>query len=418
MVGLVDTWVIGHMPQATHLAAIAIGATIFSFLFWAFGFLRMSTTGLVAQAHGAEDNSQIARIIVRSTAMALLLGSGLILAQSPIMYAAFLALSPPASVVEPTESYFAIRIWSAPATLFIYTATGFLIGTARAKAALGVQLVLNVSNGILNLVFVLGLNMGVSGIALGSLIAEWLAAFVCVFLLLRYLGGTLFLDAITSNLTWHLSKMQKLLAANGYIFVRTLLLLTALAIITRKAAGLGTSELAANQVLMTFIVLISLGLDAFAHAAEALTGAAYGKRSLTEFRIYVKRTMVWAVLLAIVYSIIFWVFGEAIIHILTDIEGVRQAAKSALVVIILMPLISMWGYQYDGIFVGVTEGRGMLITTAIAFTAYILVIERLTDMWGLKGLWLAFLVLAAGRGISQAFYYFLIEAKLKRLQSA
>lgn len=412
LVGLVDTWVVGHLPGAVHLAAVGVGATIFSFMFWGFGFLRMSTTGLIAQAYGRRDTAEMARIILRSGLLGVLIAVLLLLGQSLIYWLGTQALQPPETTLPYLNDYFSIRIWSAPAVLFVYSLTGYLLGTAQAKAALWIQLVLNISNGILNLVFVLGLGMGVAGIALGSLIAEWLAALVGLYLLARKFGLAPLAEQLNNQLTFQLGQLKSLLSANGYIFLRTLLLMTALALITRQAAGIGEATLAANQVMMTFLLLISLGLDAFAHAAEAYVGAAYGAGNRAEMRFWVKRTNLWAAAIASLYSVSFLLGGEYLINMLTDIEPVRSAAYRALPVMMLMPVFAVWCYQYDGIFIGATAGRGMLLTMAAAFAVYIAAMPYLIDTYGFRGLWLSVMLFMTARGLAQVLYYPRLERQL------
>ena len=412
LVGLVDTWVVGHLPGAVHLAAVGVGATIFSFLFWGFGFLRMSTTGLIAQAFGLSDTDGMARTLLRSALLGLVIAAVLLVLQKAIYWAGSNVLLPPESTKGHLKDYFFIRIWSAPAVLFVYSLTGYLLGTAQAKAALWLQLILNICNGLLNLLFVLGFGMGVAGIALGSLIAEWLAAGFGFYLLFKHFGLKPLRAAFTDQKTWHLDKLKKLLSTNAYIFLRTLLLMIALALITRKAATLGEAALAANQVLMTFLLLISLGLDAFAHAAEAFVGAAYGKADKKEMRFWIVRTSLWASGIAGLYSLGFFFGGQALVMTLTDIEPVRAAARIALPVMVLMPVFAVWCYQFDGIYIGMTAGRGMLATMAIAFIIYVSVMPTLTATYGLKGLWLAVMVFMSTRGLAQLIYYPRIERQL------
>jgi MATE family multidrug resistance protein len=414
LVGLVDTWVIGHMPEASHLAAVGVGATLFSFLFWSVGFLRMSTTGLVAQAHGRENTSEVADTLVRSATLGLLLAGVLLILQPVVFWLGMMALTPPGTIQPLIADYFYVRIWAAPATLFIYSLSGYLLGTAQAKAALYVQLVLNLFNAALNLILVLGLGLGVTGIALGSVFAEWIAALFGLYLLGKKLGFALIGTSIRRSSTFALTELKKLLSANGYIFARTLLLMTALALVTRQAATLGEAPLAANQVLMTFLMLIALGLDAFAHAAEAYVGSAYGKASIAEMRFWVARTNLWAGAVALLYSAAFYLFGNALIDTLTNIEPVRVQAKTASLVMALMPILSVWCYQYDGIFVGATSGRGMLYTMIAAFACYLLVLGPLTVSWGFMGLWTAVLVFMSARGLAQILYYPRIERRIRQ----
>ncbi|MEX0298081.1 MAG: MATE family efflux transporter [Kordiimonas sp.] len=412
LVGLVDTWVIGHLPGAVHLAAVGVGATIFSFLFWAFGFLRMSTTGLIAQAHGRNDIDQVARVTVRSAALGFIIATLLLIVQHHTFVVGIYALSPPESTQTVVQDYFYIRIWSAPAVLFIYAINGYLIGTAQAKRALYLQLVLNICNGALNLVFVLGFGLGVKGIALGSLIAEWLAAFIGVYFLFAAIGWQPIKRAITHMHTWQLSRMKKLLSTNSYIFLRTLVLMVALSLITRQAAALGEATLAASQVMSTFLLLISLGLDSFAYAAEALAGAAYGRRNRKEFRFWVFQTSLWATAVACIYCIGFYFAGDFVINTLTNIESVIVEAQSALWVMALLPIFAVWCYQFDGIFIGATEGRGMLLTMAAAFVVYAALLGYWADEMTLSRLWLSVLIFMTARGLFQAVYYPAIERRL------
>lgn len=412
LVGLVDTWVIGHMPSAVHLAAVGVGAAIFSFIFWAVGFLRMSTTGLVAQAHGRGDIGLVARTVLRSASLGIVIALGILILQVWLFQAGLAALEPPESTKTLLADYFYIRIWSAPAVLFVYALNGYLIGTAQAKAALWLQLLLNITNGVLNLIFVLGLGMGVAGIALGSLIAEWVAAAFGLYLLLKGLGRTPLLEALRMAQTWQPSRMKKLLGTNSYIFVRTLILIVALSLITREAAKLGEVALAATQILNVFFLLISLGLDGFAFAAEALAGGAYGRGDIARFRFWVKRTMAWAGAAAVLYTLAFFMFGENLVSLLTSIVPVRLAANEALLIVAVMPVFSVWCYQFDGIFIGATAGRGMLVTVSAAFAVYLVALNYFTATMGLQGLWIAVVIFMLARGAAQALYYPLIERKI------
>lgn len=405
LVGLVDTWAIGHLPIATHLAAVGVGATVFSFVFWAFGFLRMSTTGLIAQAHGQQDLDVQRRIMVRSLIISLVIALGLIGLQNLLFSVSIIVIGPEPGISERFADYFFIRIWSAPAVLATYACTGFLIGIARAKAALVVQLVLNISNGALNLFFVLGLGMGADGVALGSLIAEWLAAFVGLTLLVHFLGSTEIWQTFRNSTLWTLAGFRRLIATNVYMFVRTLILLSALTLVMREANGISEGAVAASHVMNVFMMLISLGLDAFAYAVEALAGAAYGKGVRHDFKKWVWLTSKWAIAASVAYSLIFWGLGEQIIFALTDVPNVRSEAIAALPAIIWLPVVSVWCYQFDGIFIGATAAKAMMFTMLSAFFVFIVVVDPMTETMGLLGLWWALVIFLAARGLSQAVYY-------------
>lgn len=412
LVGLVDTWAIGHLPVATHLAAVGIGATVFSFIFWSFGFLRMSTTGLIAQAHGRMDMDEQRQIMVRSVGLAFIVACLLLATQSSLFMASVAALGPGPAISEEFFNYFFIRIWSAPAVLVTYAFTGFLIGIAKAKAALVVQLVLNISNALLNLLFVLGFGMGADGIALGSLMAEWLAAFVGLVMMAHFLGASALVSTLRSRLTWTFDGFRHLLATNVYIFIRTLLLLAALTMVMRQANGINEGAVAASHVMNVFMLLISLGLDAFAYAVEALAGAAYGQGVRNDFRRWVLTTSKWAVGASIAYSLAFFWFGETIVFALTDVPSVRIAAIAALPAIVWLPVVSVWCYQFDGIFIGATAAKAMMVTMLISFVIFMALVGPMTDAMGLLGLWWTVVIFLGCRGLTQAVYYPFIERKL------
>jgi len=256
LAGLVDTWAIGHLPNPAYLAAVGLGSVIFNFILWAFGFLRMGTTGIIAQARGKDDKQLMITGIWRSVVLALGLGILLLLLQDMLLLLALKALAPPDAVAELATEYFKIRIWATPAALLIYTVSGVLFGLARTRAVLVQQLALNITNAILNLIFVVGLGLGVAGVAWGTLIAQWLAAALGVWLLIRIFGLHALLEGLSNHRTWLLSGFRKLIAINGFIFIRTILLMTALSIIMRIAGGLGEVEMAASQVVMQYMLLI------------------------------------------------------------------------------------------------------------------------------------------------------------------
>lgn len=414
LVGLVDTWAIGHLPAPAFLAAIGLGSVIFNFLFWAFGFLRMGTTGIIAQARGRNDTGTLIAGIWRSIAMALGLGFLLLLVQDLILFLALKALSPPQAVSMLATEYFQIRIWAAPATLLVYAVSGVLFGLARTGAVLFQQLVLNITNAVLNVIFVVLLGLGVAGVAWGTLIAQWLAAAVGLWLLVRIFGLHALLDGLRSAGTWMASGFSKLIAVNGYIFVRTILLMTALSLVMRVAGALGEVEMAASHVVMQYMLLISLGLDGFAHATEALAGSAWGEGKADAFRRWVKLTGLWALVASVFYAVLFWLAGHAITALLTDLETVRLSVGALMPLVVALPVVAVACYQFDGVYIAATAGAAMMVTMAIAFSVYILILNPLADNRGLEGLWIAVLVFMAIRGIAQAAWYPKLESQLRR----
>lgn len=405
MVGLVDTWAIGHLPEAVHLAAVGLGSVIFNYLLWAFGFLRMGTTGLVAQAHGRQHSAELAQIITQACGLALMIGLLMLLGQELILRLALHLMAPPEDVAGLTETYFRLRIWAAPATLFVYAITGVLFGQGRSAAVLALQLVLNVSNAVLNILFVIGLDMGVAGVALGTLLAQWLSALFAAWLLRSNPGWTEVRALSRQARTWTLQTISQLLTLNGYLFVRTILLMTALTLIMREAAELGEVSMAASHVLNQYVLLIALGLDGFAHAAEALAGAAWGKQNRQAFKRWVTVSGLWAVAASFVYAVFFWVAGDNLTALLTSLDPVRQQTSLVMPIMVAMPLVSVLCFHFDGVFIGATAARAMMVTMALAFLVYCLILGPLTQHYGLRGLWAAVAVFMLVRSLSQWIWY-------------
>jgi len=413
LVGLVDTWAIGHLPGAVHLAAVGLGSVIFNYILWAFGFLRMGTTGMIAQAKGRDDAADQMVTVVRSCVLALFFGVLLLLFQEAILVLSLKAMAPPDKVAAITAQYFHIRIWAAPFTLLGYAITGVLFGLARVRTILWLQLFLNITNATLNVTLVVGLGMGVPGVAWGTLIAQVLTALISVWMIVRIYGARPLVASIRDGGTWVLRKFRKLVLINGFIFVRTIFLMTALALIMRVAAGLGEVEMAASHVITQYMMLMALGLDGFAHASEALAGAAWGRSDRAQFRRWVYLTGFWSLFASLVYALLFWLAGNDITALLTDIESVRVAAGALLPLVIALPLVAVWCFLFDGVYIGATAAASMMVTMGIAFVIYLFLIDPMTQQWGLHGLWGAVLIFMAVRGLAQAIWYPRLERRLK-----
>ncbi len=405
LVGLVDTWAIGHLPGPHYLAAIGLGSVIFNFLLWAFGFLRMGTTGIIAQARGQDDKELLISGIWQSIAFALGVGAVLLLAQDIILLLALRALAPPDAVTGLTTEYFHIRIWATPAALLVYAVSGVLFGLAKTRAVLVQQLVLNITNAVLNLIFVVGLGLGVAGVAWGTLIAQWLAAAVGLWLLLQIFGSQPLLAGLKNKRSWLLSSIRKLVAINGFIFIRTILLMTTMALIMRVAGTMGELEMAASHVIMQYMMLIALGLDGFAHATEALAGSAWGNGKPALFQRWVKLTGLWALAASLAYTSLFWLAGNSITALLTDIVAVRVTVAELMPLVIALPVVAVACYQFDGVFIAATAAAAMFYTMAVAFVIYVLLLQPLVTHYGMRGLWGDVLIFMAARGIAQAIWY-------------
>mgnify|MGYP003664301848 FL=1 len=326
LLGAVDTAVVGHLPDPHYIGSVAIGALIFSFLYWGFGFLRMGTTGFIAQAIGEEDATEVRSVLARALILAGVIALFVFVLQGLVLWVALSLIEGSAVVEDGAASYFSVRVWGAPAVLGNYALMGFFIGIRNTRAALIVQIFMNGLNVVLDLLFVIGFNWDVVGVAAATAISETLALGLGLFLVRRELariGGEWCLPAIRS-----VQKMARLLAVNLDIFIRTILLIFAFAYFTAEAAKEGNVTLAAVAVLMNFMHFIAHGLDGFAFAAEGMVGNAIGARKVSKLREIVWVTGFWALIVACLYSVVYLVFGTSIINLLTGIEEVRGSSAA------------------------------------------------------------------------------------------
>ncbi len=401
--GAVDTAVIGHLPDPSYLGAVAIGSMIFSFIYWGFGFLKMGTTGFVAQAAGAEDPSGIRTVFAQSILLGLIISFAILLLQYPVIETALYLINSTSDVEQGAILYFDHRIWGAPAALLNYAFLGLFIGLGNTRAALVMQISMNLVNIILDIIFVVYLDMKVAGVAQATVIAEYSAIIVGLYLVRRqllHIGGEWIKAAVFS-----FDGMRKLLAVNFDIFIRTVLLILAFAYFTAEAAKRGEETLAAVAVLMNFVHFLSFGLDGFAHAAEGLVGNAVGGKKNKKLDEVVLVSSLWALLVAVVYVVVYRLFGEYIIQLLTDIETVRTEAYVYLPWLYVMPLVAVWPYQLDGIFIGAMQSKAMRNGMIISFLAYFLSIQFFSNLYGTHGLWGALIVFMAVRGLTLAAVY-------------
>ena len=403
LLGMVDTGVTGHLEDAVYLGAVAIGSTIFGFIYAGFNFLRMGTTGITAQRFGAGDSDGLKVALGQSLIVAIAIAFCLIVLQKPIGTLSMHLLGPEPGIAGHAYSYFEIRIWSAPATLANYALIGWFIGLQNARVPLYIVLAINVTNIVLDLLFVLGLGMKVEGVAAASVIAEFTGLLVggmYAFAFLKQHGGHM----VRSHLTT-LSEYAAFFSVNAHLLVRTMALMFSFAFVTAAGARLGSLVLAANAVLMNLVHLMSFALDGFAHAAEALVGKAVGARNGPALRRSVALTMRWSLYVSIGFSILFAITGGVFITLLTDIPDVITTARAYLPWLVLLPVVAVWSYLYDGVFVGAIRAKEMrdimLISSFLVFVPAWYVFRPLEN----HGLWLALTMFLASRGVGMYYYY-------------
>lgn len=408
MLGIVDTAVIGHLGNAAPLGAIAIGAQIFSFLYWGLGFLRMGTTGLTAQADGAGDRTEVRASLARALLIAVSFGVGLIACQLLLAAGAFVVFQTSTEIESLARQYFFIRIWGAPATLTSYAILGWFIGLRRTRQVLILQVFLNTLNIILDILFVVGFGWGIRGVAAGTLISEWSAAAFGFGLVILHLRRRYHSDAegrLSLARVLRPKDLLDTLRINQDIFFRTLLLIGAFAWFTRQSAQAGDLVLAANYVLLQFLHFSAFFLDGFAFSAEAIVGQAVGQASRSRLSRAVRLSTILAVGTALVTAALFALIGARIIDALTSVDDVRRVAREFLPYVILHPLVGVWCFQLDGIFIGATRTADMRNTMIVSFSLYLLAWYLLWSSFANHGLWIAFILFFGVRGITLAVRY-------------
>ena len=407
LLGLVDTAVIGNVGSITDLGAIAFGALIFSFVYWSFGFLRMGTTGFAAQASGAGDQQEVRAVLGRALLIALCLGVVLILIQWPIGLAAFSLLDGSAPVEAVAQEYFDIRIWGAPATLATFALMGLLIGLGKSRTLLIVQLFLNGLNILLDVWFAGILGWGASGIALGTVIAEWTTVLLAGWLVYRTLNERKLLTEVfwPKAKIMDLSALLKTASANLDIMLRTLILVFSFAFFINQSAKFGDTVLASNHILLQLIAFSAFFLDGYAFVVEALVGGAIGAKRSDVFDLAVRRSTVLALITAILLALVIALIGDIAVMLMTDISSVRLAANQLLPFAALYVLFSFAAFQLDGIFIGASFTRQMRDAAALSIVVYLIAWWALSDQHGIQGLWGAMIIYVVARAVALLLFY-------------
>ena len=404
LLGLADTAVIGNTGTVAELGAIALGALVFNFVYWSFAFLRMGTTGFVAQADGAGDEVEVRSALGRALVLAAVIGVVLVLLQRPIEWVALGLLGGTAEVESIASSYFFIRIWGAPAALGTFAVLGTFIGLGKSGRLLQTQIFLNGLNIALDVVFAGVLGWGVEGIALGTTIAEWATLVVALVLVRRTLRARR--EDAEPFFLWsqilRRDKLARTLSANADIMVRTLFLLFGFAWFTNRGARFGDEVLAANHVLLQLVTASAYFLDGYAHATESLLGRAIGSRQREAFDSAVRCSTQLAAVTAVVLTAIVLLGGRFVIAWLTDLEVVRRLASSWLPYSASYVLVSFAAFQLDGIFIGATRTRDMRNTAGVSLLVFLLVSWPLVAIAGNRGLWIAFVVYVIVRAVTLA----------------
>jgi len=403
LLGMVDTGVTGHLDSPAYLGAVAIGGTIFTFLYLGMNFLRMGTTGIAAQHYGAEDYDALRVSLGQALIVSLGIALLILLLQAPVGTLSLTLLGGDAETQAHAATYFFIRVWSAPGTLANYALIGWFLGLQNARVPLYIFLAINLTNIALDLLFVIVLGMDVDGVALASVIAEYTGLVLGITFALRELRrhpGRWVRERLTK-----LSAYMAFFAVNANLFVRTMALMFTLAFVTAQGARLGPAILAANAVLMNFQNLTALALDGIAHAAEAMVGRAVGKKDDRALRGTVALTLRWSLYFAAAFTAFYVVTGPLIVRTLTDLPDVRATAMVYLPWLVVSPLISVWCFLYDGVYVGMTRAREMRNIMVFSTFGVFLPTWFVTQGFGNHGLWFALMAFLASRGVGMHLGY-------------
>ena len=401
LIGIVSTTAIGRLGDAALLGGVAMASVIFDCMFWLFGFLRMSTLAFTAQSLGAGEMGELRSLLARGLVVAAAFGAGLILLQLPLASVVLEAMGGSTRVTEAARTYFAIRIWSAPLVLANYVVLGWLIGLARAVLALALQVVVNLVNMALTMVLVLGLDAGIAGAAIAAVVAEATGLLLGILVARHLLRRRL---AVPRALLFDRARLMRMFSVNRDIMIRTAALITAFLFFTAQGARSGDVTLASNSVLNNFLLISAFFLDGLANAAQQLCGQAFGARDRHAFSAAARLVVAWGFAFAIAVAAAFAAFGAHFIDIMTAAEEVRGMAREYLIFVIVSPLLAVFAFAFDGIYIGATWARDMrnlmLLSLLIFLTAWLVL-----RSFGNAVLWGALLAHYAARGGLEAARY-------------
>jgi MATE family multidrug resistance protein len=400
LLGLIDVTIVGHLGSASYIGAIAVGGMLFNMIYWIFGFLRMGTSGLTAQAYGAHDLKEVTRILLRSTGISLMLALALLILQYPIRLIAFELIDTSAEVQQLATLYFHICIWGAPATLGLYSFSGWFIGMQNSRFPMFIAITQNIVNIVASLLFVFVFGMKVEGVALGTLIAQYAGLFMAYLLWLRYYRPLR--KYISRKQLFTHDAMKRLFQVNRDIFLRTLCLVAVTVFFTSTGAAFGDVVLAVNTLLMQLFTLFSYIMDGFAYAGEALTGKYIGAGNRQELQRTIRHLFGWGITLSLAFTLLYGIGGKEFLGLLTNEQSVISASGDYFYWVLAIPLAGFAAFLLDGICIGATSTHIMLKAMVVASGSFFLIYYSLHNVLHNHALWLGFIVYLALRGIMQA----------------
>lgn len=401
ILGAVDTAVVGRIPDPASIGGVAIGALIFNTMYWLLGFLRVSTSGFTSQAQGANNEKEAILSLLRPMIIAVIVGLLFVILQYPILQISLQVIGASEAVTSYAATYFSIRIWGAPFILLSYVMIGWLMGLGKVKLSLATQIVMNILNIILDLVFVLGFNMGVAGVAYATLIAEISAVLFGAWIIFKLNKVTL--SQIKLSTIIESEPMLKMLNVNKDFFLRTVCLLTMTGIFTSKGASMGEVTLAANAIILQIHYIMAYLFGGFANASSILVGRSIGGKNQELYKKAYFLSGQWGFIAACCLTLLIYFFGETVVSLFTTISVVRDTASELLIWMIIFPFVGFWGLQLEGIFSGATEAKSVRNSIVLALVVFLLAIWILTPYENV-GLWLAFVLFSASRSFFLSLY--------------
>ncbi len=404
LVGMVDTGLMGNLSETKYLAATSIATSVMTMIVWSFGFLRMGTVGIVAQAYGRSDYREIVKTILRNIALALIAAFIIIIFFPALKIAISYFFSPSDETKVLIKTYLNVRIFSIPAELIIYVLVGFYLGIQKTKISSFLIIVLSSLNIIFSSILVLTYDLKVFGVALGTLISSYITLIIFTLFTYNYIIQKFKVIPKFENLVVR-SKLLKLLNINLDIFIRTLFLTFAFLWVTYLGSKIGEDYLAVNTILIQFIVLSSFFLDAYAFSTEGIVGFAIGRRNRKSFLEVVRNSIQVSFITAIIISIIYLIFFKEIIYIITDIEILRFISFQHILWVIIIPPIACFCYQLDGIFIGASQTKEIRNAMIVSVLSYIGVSIFLTKYLDNHGIWLSLLLFMIFRSLTLQYYF-------------
>lgn len=398
LLGMADLAIVGHMGNAVYIGAVAVGSMMFNVIYWIFGFLRMGTSGLTAQALGANDHRQVRHLLCQSITAALIIATLMIVCQRAIFHATTLIMQPDDTVNATVDTYFSICVWGAPAVMGLYSLTGWFIGMQNTRIPMYVSIAQNITNLLVSITLVFGFGLRIEGVALGTMIAQWTGFGMALMWLKKSLAKVEDRDSDKPGMKWH-HGMLRFFAVNRDIFLRTLFLVMVNLFFTSFGSRQGTLMLSANTLLLTLFTLTSFFLDGLAYAAEALGGKYCGAADRKAFSTLTRRLFLWGIIVAIAFTLVFAFGGKPLLHLLTSEHDVISTALPYLPWAVAIPIAGVTAFLLDGLFIGLTATRPMLWSTALAAVVFFALYFALAPILHNHALWLALIAYLVMRGI-------------------